>query len=125
MLQSAPLSVMCYIADMNQETQKDALTLVAFIIQKSKTEGDNTAVENFKQAVAEFDFSKPVTQNEAVGSTFDILRDVAKMTPSDADDKAVATAELIFRSLKPVEGDSNGGGLLENIKNIFRRRRNR
>lgn len=116
---------MYYLSHMNQETQKDALTLVAFIIQKTKTEGDNTAVDNFKAAVANFDFEKPVTQDEAVGSTFDILRDVTKLTPSDVDDKAVATAEVVFRTIKPSVSDEGNGGLIDVIKGFFRKRRNR
>lgn len=111
---------------MNKETRKDCLTLVAFSIQQSKTQGDNNAVAEFKAEVSSFDFEKPVTQSEAVGSSFDVLKDLAKISKNtDADDRAVVAAEMIFRTLVPVSSNtSRAGNLIDQLKNLFRRRRN-
>jgi hypothetical protein len=111
---------------MNKEIKTDLLTLIAFSIQQSKTEGDDHAVASFKESVNSFDFEKPVTASQAVGSAFDVLKDLARLSPTQADDRAIVTAEIVFRSLVPIsEGEGSGKSLIDSLKELFRRRRNR
>lgn len=114
---------------MKEETRQDLLTLVAFAIQKSKTEGDNDAVAEFQQAVAAFDFKKPVTDDDMIDSSFDVLHDFTALTKWPGDDKIVNSLEMTYRTAKQLEQitqDTEGGGgffkgLIDRLKNRLKR----
>ena len=91
-------------------------TLVFYTIQETKTEIDDTIIDDLKDALNDYDSNVAIEQNDAEAAAFDILGELAELTPSEADDKIIGIAESIY-------GLTDGGGMIKRLIEKIRARR--